>query len=319
MKQCVSCKAMFSPSTRQIKCDPCRTKPRTCEHCKSHFLPKRLSAPDRFCSLKCKYAWINSGGNCQKTCSQCGVSYLGNSRRIACDPCQIQMLTRICKQCGISFQSSSPNSKEMFCSRSCGGRHTLSNPEFKKRFYTKERDRKIQASRKKTFSEHPEVYEAMCKKQQETMTRYMNSLTPEQRLEKRKNQSRVLREMGHKPPVRGGNGTGPTSAEMKLMELVPDAIWNYPVKTGMKNGSGYPTCYKLDVAIPSLKFGVEADGHSHNAIERAQKDVKKVQFLSGIGWTVLRFTNKRILKDAEGVRQELMSIIFRLKGIQAIP
>ena len=72
--------------------------------------------------------------------------------------------------------------------------------------------------------------------------------------------SRIHKALGHKPPIRGGNGTGPTTAELVLLkEFSLEAINNYPIKTGMKSGSGYPTCYKVDLGFPLLKLAVEAD------------------------------------------------------------
>ena len=147
----------------------------------------------------------------------------------------------------------------------------------------------------------------------------MNSLTPEQRLERRLLQSRQAKAAGRKPVVRGGNGTGPTAAEKALMNLIPELSWNYPVATKQKPGSGYPTCYKLDLAIPSIKLGVEADGNTHGCVERRMQDEKKTKFLAGLGWTVLRFKNKRILETPEVVAAELSSIISRLKDTRPIP
>jgi very-short-patch-repair endonuclease len=87
----------------------------------------------------------------------------------------------------------------------------------------------------------------------------------------------------------------------------------------MKAGSGFPTCYKPDLAFPEIKLAVEVDGASHSRLDRQSQDVKKTNFLTGLGWTVLRFSNKRALEDTQNVKEELRSIILRLKGIQATP
>lgn len=169
------------------------------------------------------------------------------------------------------------------------------------------------------FREHPERYEAMRAKQAETMARYMNSLTHQQKLERREKMSALMKQLGHKPKMRGGNGTGPTKAESVLLKAFPAAINNYPIKTGMKAGSGYPTSYKADVAFPKWKLAVEADGTSHKMMDRKEQDAKKGKLLMGLGWTVLRFSNQRILEDSANVIQELKSIILRLKTIRPIP
>lgn len=81
----------------------------------------------------------------------------------------------------------------------------------------------------------------------------------------------------------------------------------------MGNGSGFPTCYKIDVAFPEFKFGIEADGNSHGMAERKEQDAKKVTFLSTIGWAVIRIKNKRIMQQPKEVKAEVESIIARLK------
>lgn len=108
--------------------------------------------------------------------------------------------------------------------------------------------------------------------------------------------STKLRAMGWKPPFRGGNGTGPTCAQ----KLIACALgWNMEVAvpTKMPRYSGYPTCYKLDVANTDMCIGVEVDGGSHRPLDRQAKDEKKDAFLAGLGWKVFRFTNHQVETD----------------------
>ena len=127
--------------------------------------------------------------------------------------------------------------------------------------------------------------------------------------------SSSLRSMGHKPPVRGGNGCGPTIPQRMmadaLKELIP--LMEYAVPTKVPRGNGYPTCYKLDIAIPEIKLGIEVDGNSHCPIERQKQDQKKDSLLATLGWTVLRFKNKQVMEHTEDCVRTVMSTISKLK------
>lgn len=61
-----------------------------------------------------------------------------------------------------------------------------------------------------------------------------------------------------------------------------------------------------------LKLAIEADGGSHNSIERQAQDAKKDELLRSLGWTVLRFTNQQILMETEKTMQVILSTILRL-------
>jgi hypothetical protein len=129
----------------------------------------------------------------------------------------------------------------------------------------------------------------------------------------RKQVSKTLLAIGHKPPVRGGNGTGMTKPEMMLSEHT--GLSPIIVKTGSAPGqTEYPTHYKIDLGDEYLKLAVEVDGHSHGLIERKRQDHKKEEFLNGLGWTLLRFSNKEVMGDLEACAQMVMSTISKLQG-----
>lgn len=102
---------------------------------------------------------------------------------------------------------------------------------------------------------------------------------------------------------------GATKAELAIADAL-DWPMQVVVPTRMPRGSGYPTCYKIDVANPELKVAVEVDGGSHTSTTRREQDAKKDAFLRGLGWIVLRVTNRQALED-------LPSTILRLRA--AIP
>jgi hypothetical protein len=119
--------------------------------------------------------------------------------------------------------------------------------------------------------------------------------------------AKTLRAMGHGPKVRGGNGKGLSRAEAMLLEAMgPEWSAHHAVRTRMPRGSGYPPCYKLDLAHVQTMVAVEVDGESHSSLARRAQDQKKTDFLNGLGWIVLRVSNRQ-------VTEELSSTISRLK------
>lgn len=111
--------------------------------------------------------------------------------------------------------------------------------------------------------------------------------------------SASLRAIGHRPSVRGGNGTGPTEAQAKLSEALGWPM-EVVVVTHLRREAGNPRHYKLDVANQAEKVAIEVDGGSHCALARQEQDRRKDAFLSSVGWTVLRFSNQQVLTDLDG-------------------
>ena len=66
----------------------------------------------------------------------------------------------------------------------------------------------------------------------------------------------------------------------------------FPLSLGPRT-PGYPTHYKIDLALPERKIAVEVDGFSHGS--RRDQDEKKEAKLRSLGWIVLRFSNRDIL------------------------
>ena len=89
--------------------------------------------------------------------------------------------------------------------------------------------------------------------------------------------------------------------ELKLRGL--EIVYEHTVPTKRKEWQKhiYPTCYKIDIAIPSQMIAIEVDGASHNGQLARERDAKKNNFLSGLGWTVYRVRNKSIKKNVKEV------------------
>jgi len=105
----------------------------------------------------------------------------------------------------------------------------------------------------------------------------------------------------------GGNGR-PLSVPHSMLAARLGWPTEYAVSLG-KRLPNYPTCYKLDIANPAYKIGIEVDGYSHKTTSIKAKDAKKEDRLSQLGWTVLRFSNQSILDDLESVVAEIMAAV----------
>ena len=75
----------------------------------------------------------------------------------------------------------------------------------------------------------------------------------------------------------------------------------------------YPPAYKVDIGSIPLKIAIEVDGFSHCSLARKELDKKKEKFLGGLGWTVLRFSNKEVLENLTKCVQMVLSTISKSK------
>ena len=143
--------------------------------------------------------------------------------------------------------------------------------------------------------------ETMAATNRKYASEMMRISNPMQKESVRKKVSATLKRIGHKPKIQGGNGKELPVAHLQLAKALQsqDSAWiiEYAYPTKQDRQSGYPTCYKIDIAHPRMTIAVEVDGFSHLAFKRREQDAKKTQFLNGDGWTVLRFTNAEVTED----------------------
>lgn len=85
-----------------------------------------------------------------------------------------------------------------------------------------------------------------------------------------------------------GNGAAPTPAETHLMAAYPNAAYQHVVVLG---DGEKPFHYKLDLAWPDKKIGLDVDGTSHQKPSRKAADARKRERLTHIGWVLLRLPN----------------------------
>jgi hypothetical protein len=104
----------------------------------------------------------------------------------------------------------------------------------------------------------------------------------------------TLRRIGHQPKVRGGNGCPLTGPQQALLDALGKGwIPEHVILTKQK--SPYPHHYKADLANPSMMIVIEVDGRSHDARTRQEKDRKKDELLTSLGWLVFRVSNSTAL------------------------
>ena len=210
--------------------------------------------------------------------------------------------------------------KQRFCSPSCASKWRLKQPEYRAKFYTEARSKKLSAYKRKWWKDNLGLAQQMsewmrglnsdpkvrAKNVQELRKKFKDP-------EFRQRLSEIAKERGADWSVRYSEDMGPTKPESVLLEMTkPDGRWNFVVKTqGLLPGIHY---YKVDVALPSIKLAIEADGPSHQTTRAEISDPKKTKVLEDLGWKVVRFSNRQILEHSQEVETELRSIISTLKG-----
>ncbi|PWT91209.1 MAG: hypothetical protein C5B54_05750 [Acidobacteria bacterium] len=115
--------------------------------------------------------------------------------------------------------------------------------------------------------------------------------------------------------IRGGNSTGPTTAEQTLANALGEEwVLNYIFNTRQNqlSGQGWPSHYKLDMAHPDKKIAVEVDGTSHQSPIARTRDRKKATYLKAFGWTVFRVSNQRAIHNT-------LEEVHRITGHSPLP
>lgn len=128
--------------------------------------------------------------------------------------------------------------------------------------------------------------------------------------EVRERMAATLRSIGHRPQRQGGNGRGPTEPQHRLARELgwPTEVI---VPTKMPRGGGYPTHYKIDIAHLDHQIAIEVDGSTHHSLVGQARDAKKDEFLSGLGWTVLRFSNQDVMEHLADCVQTVRSTTLK--------
>jgi very-short-patch-repair endonuclease len=59
--------------------------------------------------------------------------------------------------------------------------------------------------------------------------------------------------------------------------------------------------FRLDLAYPRARLGIEYDGELHRSQQRARRDLEREALLTAGGWTVLRFDAAAVLRRPRAV------------------
>ena len=63
--------------------------------------------------------------------------------------------------------------------------------------------------------------------------------------------------------------------------------------------------YILDFYCPQEKFGIELDGRDHFTDNGYEADTKRTEYLNSLNIKIIRFENKEIFEQLEGVLEEI--------------
>lgn len=63
--------------------------------------------------------------------------------------------------------------------------------------------------------------------------------------------------------------------------------------------------YIVDFYCPSAKVIVELDGGQHYTQEGGSRDQIREKYLEGLGFTILRFSDREVFKNIEGVLERI--------------
>ncbi|MGR5499630.1 endonuclease domain-containing protein [Vibrio sp. DNB22_10_4] len=71
--------------------------------------------------------------------------------------------------------------------------------------------------------------------------------------------------------------------------------------------------YVLDFYSPELRLAIEVDGDSHFSVEGQEHDKVRTEFLETRGIQVIRFTNREVLEECDGVVEVIREMVRELK------
>lgn len=74
---------------------------------------------------------------------------------------------------------------------------------------------------------------------------------------------------------------------------------------------------RLDFAHLELKLNVEADGKEYHSGLNKEKDIQRDIWLKMQGWTVIRFTGSRIVREVDKCIQEISEMVRTLNSMGA--
>ncbi len=94
------------------------------------------------------------------------------------------------------------------------------------------------------------------------------------------------------------------------------AVWNHirDKKTGVKFRRQVPIGhYIADFFSMEIGLVIEIDGSQHLDVKHQKKDQKRTKYFESFGIKVIRFNNVEVATNIDGVYEEILRIIQKLK------
>ena len=226
-----------------------------------------------------------------------------------------------CKLCGKQINPNLANwqrKRKKYCSPECtkiaASQRMKNNPSGWAGMHSKKSREKARIGIKIGWEKmEPEIKKRMALEASQRMLKNNPSHNPKN-IEKAKSTKRLNGTLHIWKGKRGGNGS--LTAPQQLLACALGWPMEVTVKTtptivpeGRRRNylkkKNLPTCYKIDVANPELKIGIEVDGDGHKSKENTLIDQKKTKILRQKGWKILRFTNQEIMNNISKVLVEV--------------
>ncbi len=71
--------------------------------------------------------------------------------------------------------------------------------------------------------------------------------------------------------------------------------------------------FVVDFYVPELKLAIEIDGNSHLGEEAQKYDAERQAFLESKGTRFLRFTNRQVYEELDGVIETIAQKVIQLR------
>ncbi|MGY1688741.1 endonuclease domain-containing protein [Geodermatophilus sp. SYSU D01105] len=72
----------------------------------------------------------------------------------------------------------------------------------------------------------------------------------------------------------------------------------------------------LDAAVPEVRIAVELDGAAfHGSAADRERDTRRDVALAARGWVVLRFSYRRLTREPESCRREILAVCRARRGL----
>ena len=69
--------------------------------------------------------------------------------------------------------------------------------------------------------------------------------------------------------------------------------------------------YIVDFYCPAAKLVIEVDGGQHYSEERMNKDKQRDDYLSSLGFKILRFSDREVFKNIEGILEKICRCLIK--------